>query len=1152
MYNFKETEQKILNFWRENQIFAKSLESRKNGKRFVFFEGPPTANGQPGIHHVLARAFKDLYCRYKTMRGFYVLRKAGWDTHGLPVEIQIEKELGFKNKKEIEEYGIEKFNKKAKESVWKYKREWEELTAKMAFWVDLKRPYVTYETSYIESVWNIIKETNKNRLLYKAHKVIPFCTRCGTPLSSHEVAQGYKTVTDKSVYIKFKIKPGQKIGNIKADDGTYILAWTTTPWTLPGNVALAVGKDIDYLALKTGHEYFIVAKNLKNSVFKDWKEDFPAAEEFKGSDLVGLSYEPLFKIKELQSETSHKIYAADFVSTQDGTGVVHTAVMYGEDDYNLGTQLNLPKFHTVNEQGKFQNVSKELDGKFVKSEDVEGKIIEHLQKNNNLLKIEDFEHEYPYCWRCSSPLLYYAKDSWFIRMSALRDQLMKSNANINWIPDHMKEGRFGQWLKEVKDWAISRERYWGTPLPIWECEKCDDFRVVGSYDELKRFSVGRKNKYFLVRHSLSTRNEHSGSITISSDPEKDVYGLTEEGKKLVAPLAEYLSHEHVHVIYSSPFKRTKETAEIIGKALHVNIHTDDRLSEIRHSQVCENRSHLNCPIQKNGRDDMDTKHDGSESWNELRLRLMDLISDLEDKYKGKTIIIVSHADPILLLRYMSQGLSGNQILAIEEKKERPYPSIAGIEKMEWLPIPRNELGELDPHRPFIDEIVFKCPKCRATMKKIPDLLDVWFDSGSMPYAQWHWPFENKDIFKKQFPADFITEAIDQTRGWFYTLLAIATIMGKGTPYKNVISLGHILDEKGQKMSKSKGNVVLPADVFEKAGVDATRWHFYTVNAPGEYKNFTVKDVEDKLHSLLYTLQNCLRFYDLYKNQPQGAVVAKNDLDVWIMSKLHRLIGEVTRQLDSYDAFGAARGIEKFIIEDFSNWWLRRSRKRSEALPVLKLVLTETSKLIAPFMPYIAEDIFKNLESGNQEALSVHLAQWPANSRRFIKDELEAEMNEARNLVTRGLALRKEKSIKVRQPLKAIIIKRPKKFRKDIEQLIKDELNIKKIAYDGQTGEPKLDEELDQALIFEGYARELIRQIQDMRKEAGYRVDEKAKVQWSSGDGDLGAAIEKWADLIKQETSLDSFSRQPKTGHVFDLEKESQIDSGKNIWLGLKK
>ncbi|MDP3792605.1 MAG: class I tRNA ligase family protein [bacterium] len=1154
MYDFKKTEQEILKFWRDNNIFEKSLEAKEKAKRFVFFEGPPTANGKPGIHHFLGRAFKDLFCRYKTMRGFFVLRKAGWDTHGLPVEIEIEKELGFKNKKDIENYGIDKFNKKAKESVWKYKTEWEEMTRKMGFWVDLKDPYITYENNYIESLWHIIQKIWKKKLLYFAHKVVPFCTRCGTSLSSHEVAQGYKTVKDKSITVKFPISNFQFPNKLQIPKNSklFILAWTTTPWTLPGNVALAVGGSIKYqvVSIKGKDEKYILAEDL---VSKALNTEYIIHNTILGSDLVGLEYEPLFDIKDLKSKNSYKIYDADFVSTEEGTGVVHTAVMYGEDDYELGTKLDLPKFHTVDEQGKFTNVNEDLNGKYVKSKEAEDLIIQHLTTNNLLLTTSEYEHDYPFCWRCDSPLLYYAKSSWFIKMSAVREQLLKNNQKINWFPEHIKDGRFGQWLKEGKDWAFSRERYWGTPLPIWKCQKCDHYKVIGSVAEMEKQgapSKTKKNTYYILRHGYTTRDERGKGI-ISTDIKLDKYHLTSEGIKQAENNAEKINNNYkIDIVYSSPFIRTVETAETVAKLLHLNVNKDDRIREIGHGD-CDAKPHSECGAEDSRRTVDAKPHELGESWNEVRTRMMDFMQDMESKYSGKNILIVSHGDPLWILKCIAEGNTGQEIE--DNLRKEFYPEIAGFSELKWRALPRNSYGELDLHRPYIDNIYLKCDECGASMKKVPDLIDAWFDSGAMPYAQWHWPFKNQNEkiknqnfgFKNQYPADFISEAIDQTRGWFYTLLAVSTLLGKRNPYKNVICYGHVLDEKGKKMSKSKGNTISPFDVMDKVGADTARWYFYTINQPGEYKMFAMKDVEAKLKGFIFTLQNCVRFYELYSEEAESwthSAKATNLLDKWILSRFNGLVFEVSENLDKYDPTTAARIIEKFVIEELSNWWLRRSRKRKEALGLLRFLLLELAKVLAPFTPFIAEDIHTRMHKGQKMGTeSVHLHDWPKVDKKLIDKKLEDEMEEVRSIVTTGLAVRKEKQIKVRQPLRLATVKRISKLENDLGELIKEELNVKNLVYDNtQETLVILDTELDQLLLNEGYARELIRQIQDMRKEAKYKMDDKVYGQWHSDDKDLSEAIRQWSDEIKNEALLSDFVNRQKANKTYDVEKEFEL------------
>lgn len=953
--DFPKREEGVLAFWEKEKIFEKTLAKTQKGRPFVFFEGPPTANGKPGIHHILARAFKDIILRYKTMQGFYVERKAGWDTHGLPVEIEVEKRLKISGKPGIEKYGIKKFNEECKKSVWKYKKEWEEMTRRIGFWLDLDNPYITYENDYIESLWSIIRQVWDKDLLYQGHKVVPHCPRCGTALSSHEVAQGYKEVTEDSVYIKFKVV-GEK--------NTYILSWTTTPWTLPGNVALAVGKKIKYVKVKIGDETYILAENRMSKVVKlplgkelvSGKTPEPSAHiqrGFTGEDFIGIEYEPLFDIKPLKTETSYRVYAAEFVNTEEGTGIVHTAVMYGEDDYQLGENVGLPKHHTVDANGYFTKDVPQWGGKYVKDKEVERGIIEYLKDHKTWYGSELHTHSYPHCWRCDTPLLYYAKDSWFIKMSSLRKQLQKNNADINWVPAHIKDGRFGEWLNEVKDWAFSRERYWGTPLPIWICEKCGKKECVGSIKELK---------------------------AKSSQPSA-----------------------------------------------------------------------------------------------------------------------ISH--------------------------------------------------KLDLHRPYVDEITLQCSKCQGGMKRISEVADVWFDSGSMPFAQWHYPFENKDRIEKEisFPAQYISEAIDQTRGWFYTLLAVSTLLDKGTPYKNVICLGHILDAKGQKMSKSKGNVVDPFEMIKKYGADALRWHFFTMNQPGDTKLFDEKNVQDVVKKNWMILSNVLSFWKMYagaepSSSTSSALVNVHVLDRWILAKLHTLIQDVTTHLEAYAVTEAGRAITSFINE-LSTWYLRRSRSRfkeegedkEQALATLKLTIENVVKLLAPFAPFIAESMYQEITGSKKK--SVHLADWPVADQKAIDATVLSDMKTARQVVELGHALRKEHGFKVRQPLAQCVVAHaaPKN---DMTTLITEELNVKEIIFTSTKPTGKefvvkeagdltviLDTTITDELRHEGMLREIVRHINSQRKKMGLTIQDRVTINFTTSSDEIRQLLLHYSEQIHKDTLADSLSEE---------------------------
>ncbi|MEK7582796.1 MAG: class I tRNA ligase family protein [Patescibacteria group bacterium] len=1116
----KKIEEKILKFWNDRDIFARSLKEREGKKRFVFFDGPPTANGKPGIHHFIGRVFKDLIPRYKTMRGYYVLRKAGWDTHGLPVEIEVEKELGLTTKKDIEKYGIAKFNTRAKKSVWKYKEEWQKFTKRIGFWLDMAHPYITYEPHYMESLWWIIGQFDKKKLLYEGHKVLPWCPRCGTALSSHEVAQGYQDVTETSVYIKLKAI-GQDFS---------FLAWTTTPWTLPGNVALAVGEEIDYVLTDGG---YVVAKGRLEAVLG---KDAKIVRELKGKELVGIKYQPLFDIAPLRTKKSHQVYAADFVTTTDGTGIVHTAVMYGEDDYELGKKLGLPMHHTVAEDGTFTSDVPEFAGQNVKA--AEKGIIEYLQAKSYLLKAEPYSHSYPFCWRCKHALLYYARNSWFVAMSKLRKQLLKNNSKINWVPGHLRDGRFGEFLKEAKDWAFSRERYWGTPLPVWKCKECKQQRVIGSLAELDAFRYEAPNTYILLRHGESTKNVPVD--TLAGKLENDTHHLTQAGiDQVTASLEDIKAQGGVDLIVSSPFLRAKETAEVVAKAYGIPVAIDERLVEIFEGSMWDGKPVDEYLAAHQNWGYLDKDGDG-ESRQDVKERVSAVVRDLEKKHHGKRIAIVSHGDSLWLLKSFLLNIPKDKL--VKHFDGTDYP-IKGIPEFFMLSnYPYSKSGELDLHRPYIDEIHLKCDQCQGKMIRVKEVVDVWFDSGAMPFAQWHYPFENDDVFKQSFPADFITEAIDQTRGWFYTMLAVATALGKKAPYKNVVCYSHVLDAKGKKMSKSIGNVVNPWDVIEAYGADATRWYFYSVNNPGDPKLFALEDVAKVQRGFLMTLMNCLRFYELYETPGANHAELKpkpaEPLDDWILSRLHGTIQVVTQALDSYDPTLASRTLEHFVVEDLSKWWIRRSRDRFPgAAELLRYLLIKTSKLAAPFIPFTAEHIYKRVSNRSE---SVHLEDWPRAEAKYIRPELEAGMQKIRELVTLGLAERKKANIKVRQPLGGLGVK--EKIDPDLERYIKDEVNVKAILFAPSQEEPVvLDTAITHELKLEGYAREISRAIQEMRKDAGYQMGDVVSVFWESASPEAQHAVAMLKDI------------KPKGNDgTYDVIKEFDLAPGIKLWLGIKR
>lgn len=1040
--NINEMELSILDFWKKNDIFLASVDKRKNGKEFVFYEGPPTANGQPGVHHILARVFKDLFPRYKTMCGYHVLRRGGWDTHGLPVEIEVEKKLGFNNKQQIEDYGIDKFNELCRESAFTYIKEWEKLTSRIAFWVDFDTAYITYKNPYIESVWWILKNFWEKNLLYQGFKVVPYCPRCGTPLSDHEVALGYDEAIDPSVFVRLPVVD---------EPGTSLLVWTTTPWTLPGNVAVAAHPDIDYAVverkIKNGEledsEKLILAKSLVGKVFGD--EDAKIVDEFKGRQLKGTTYKPLYTFLP-PDKPAHRVVLGDFVTTEDGTGLVHIAPAFGEDDMQVAQVEDLPILMTVSPNGTFIPEVRQWSGCFVK--DVDPLIVEDLNSRGLLFKSETYTHTYPFCWRCDTPLLYYARLTWYIRTSEMKDRLVELNQKINWYPDHIKDGRFGKWLENNVDWALGRERYWGTPLPVWVCEKCDYQECIGSIKELS---------------------------------------------------------------------------------------------------------------EKTGKD----------------------------------------------------------------------------------------LKGLDLHRPHVDEVTYECPSCRETMRRVPELIDVWFDSGSMPVAQWHYPYENEEEFKEQFPSDYICEAVDQTRGWFYSLHAISSLLFDQICFRNVICLGLILDAEGQKMSKSRGNVADPWEVLDQHGADAMRWYLYTASPPGQERRFSSDLVSEVVRNFTLTLWNTYSFFVTYANLDGWTPKKKQSvnysyLDKWLLAELHALVKDVTEAFENYDVLGATRPVEYFL-DHLSNWYLRRSRRRfwktesdddkDAAYATLYEALVTLSKLLAPSMPFVAEELYRNLvRNPDPDApMSVHMADWPQFIPELIDSELIREMNLVMRLVSLGHAARNKSGIKVRQPLSEAAFTvsnlNDAAVVENYSDLLEDELNVKHVrtlsaaseaaAYelvplpkqlgqkfkslfpnvrkaiqsldaeksvavlldgkpitiqvDGEEIEIQPDEievrmqakqgfavtseggllaalvtDLTENLVNEGLAREFLRRVQEARKQADFDISDRIRIFFSSSDN-LKKAVNEFQRYVMDETLAVEISSENIPNLLPNLSDEFDGETV-TIWL----
>jgi isoleucyl-tRNA synthetase len=1000
--SFPKLEEETLKYWEENKIFEKSVQKDSPAGDFVFYEGPPTANGKPGLHHVLARSFKDIIPRYKTMKGYRVERKAGWDTHGLPVELQVEKALGLKNKQDIENIvpgdaraSVIEFNKKCKESVWEYRDLWEKLTRRMGYWVDMEHPYVTYENEYIESVWwqlaqiAELKNAKDESFLYRGHKVVPYCYRCGTALSSHEVAQGYQTVKDNSVYVKFKVPSGQSIigdmnydDNMDYGDNTYFLAWTTTPWTLPGNVALAINSSVAYGCIehRDGNRYIFAYNKIKelfveeDIIVTNWVRDGKILLENK------IQYKPLYETAGKDVEKSYRVVdGSSFVTTDSGTGIVHIAPAFGEDDANVGKENGLPTVLTVETDGTLSKgfglpgegiqVKKKNDKNRYAVDDL---IIEDLKQRGLFFKEEVYEHEYPFCWRCDTPLVYYAKPSWFIRMSELSDALVQNNEQVSWVPEHIKEGRFGEWLRGVKDWAISRERYWGTPLPIWECQ----------------------------------------------------------------------------------FRQKSENSWEIG---------------------CGNR---------------------------------EVISSVQE---------------------------------LEEKSGKKPD---------------------DLHKPYIDDVTWQC-SCGGIMRRTPEVLDVWFDSGAMPLAQFAYPAKSDVAAKekieagKYFPADYICEAVDQTRGWFYTLHAVATLLNKagrvptGNAYKNVICLGHIMDAHGKKMSKSRGNVIDPFQMFDEFGADPLRWMLFSINQPGLPKRFDVKGMRDVQNRVFRMLWNSYSFFTTYASidnweVKKDSVVSGHILDRWIISSCNELIRYSGFLLDQYDVYSTTKEIEKFI-DNLSNWYIRRSRDRfwksdddvdkEQAYQTLYTVLVTLSKLMAPFTPFLSEEIYRNL-IGEE---SVHLADWPEADTKFIDTKLNKEMFLVRELVTTGLKMRSDAKIKVRQPLLEFSIG-DIDLRQEMKEILKEELNVKNINIGQSLG---LNTEITEDLRLEGEMNEINRAIQDGRKKAGFNVEDRITLGYIGKEN----VFKKFGDDIAKKV----LATEVKNEDLADVDyRETVTIEGEEFSFSLKK
>ncbi|MEK7144726.1 MAG: class I tRNA ligase family protein [Patescibacteria group bacterium] len=1077
-------EEAILAFWERERIFEKSLEKESPKGEFVFYDGPPFATGLPHSGSLLSSVSKDLIPRYKTMRGYRVRRRWGWDTHGLPIESAVEKKLGLKNKKEILALGIETFNETARSLVLEYVHDWKRYIERIGRWVDFDNSYKTMDNTFIESVWWGLKEIYKKGRLYEGRKVLMYCPHCETPLAKAEIAMDntYKDITEEAVTVEFRIK-GQP--------NTSLLAWTTTPWTLPGNVALAVGPDIEYVTIEKKDEgtgplvRFILAKDRLQAMFGT--DEFKIVKEQNGSELIGLEYEPLYEIEKVKEYAGKKwqVLPADFVTTEEGTGIVHTAVIYGEDDYNLGLKENLPMVPLLNPNATYNDDAPEfLRGQYIKK--AEPLIKEDLEKRGLLFAKALNTHSYPHCYRCGTALIYNAVSSWFIDIQSVKKRMLAENQKIAWVPGHLKDGRFGHIIESAPDWTISRNRFWASPLPIWK-DKKGNVTVIGSLDELKARTKKSGNKYFVMRHGESEKNI-SGLIRCSLKDD-DIH-LTEKGREEVKHAAASLK-ESFDLVVVSPFIRTKETAEIVRETLGLPLNvviTDERLVEYKHGiwdgkMLVDFQKH--CPTSGL----LDKGPEGGESVLDMVRRAGDLLYEIERTHSGKNILFVSHGWPLAPIIAVARGADKTEIAQI---LDNGMPEIASVCELPFVPLPHNRNYELDYHLPYIDHIQLENENGEP-LTRIPEVVDCWVESGSMPFAEYHYPFEHQKEFKKRSPGDFVSEYIGQTRAWFYYLHAMGVELFNQLTFRHVITTGNVLAADGAKFSKSKGNYTDPYELFERYGADAFRYYLMSsVVMQAEDLTFRDEEVKEAHARVVNMLRNILAFYMLYKDEMGPASdESSNILDRWILAQLNGLIVVTTEAFDNYDVPHATRPMREFI-DDFSTWYIRRSRDRMKggnaedkkaALATLRYVLKEFSKVIAPVMPFIAEEIFQSVrETSDPE--SVHLVGWPEIKKRwrFFGDpdkKMIREMQEVRSLASEALQLRQKAGIKVRQPLASLTI--PGTLTDELAQILADELNVKKIIVGKEF---VLNTTLTPELIKEGDEREMTSAVAQARKAEG--------------------------------------------------------------------
>lgn len=1117
-------EEDTLAFWNEKKIFEKSLAQTEKGEHFSFNDGPPFATGVPHYGHILASTIKDVIPRYQTMRGRYVRRVWGWDCHGLPIENLIENELGLGHKKDIEAYGIDKFNEAARASVLRYDAEWKKIIPRIGRWIDMEHSYKTMDAPYTESIWWAFKTLYEKGFIYQGFKAMQICPRCETTLSNNEVADGYKDITDISVTVKFALVD---------EPSTYVLAWTTTPWTLPGNVALAVNPDEAYAKVSSGEAQYIVARERLPHVLKE--TPYTIVSEMKGGELVGKSYRPVFdyyaKNTALQNhQNGWKIYGADFVTMASGTGVVHIAPAFGEDDMALGTREELPFVQHVGMDGLMKPEVRDFTGVPAKPKGdhqaTDILIIKHLAGTGALFSKEKIIHAYPHCWRCETPLLNYAAGSWFVKVVELKDRLIAENAKTAWVPKAMRDGRFGKWLEGARDWAISRSRYWGAPLPVWQCATCDECLVIGSRAELAERTKKSGNQYLVMRHGEAESNVQG--VVSSKLATNEHFGLTSRGVESVTKTTEHLSQKSVGLIFSSPFLRAKQTAELVAKALGIGadkIVYDERLREID-TGIFDGKSIDAYHEYFSSLEEKIAKRPlGGENLLDVKRRTMAFLEELERTYADKTILIITHEYPTWMLTAGTLGTEASRLLEMKNGRE-DFIATGEVRELPFVPFPHNAEYEFDTHRPAIDEIPVLCAKGHA-MARVPYVFDCWFESGSMPFAQFHYPFENKELFEKNFPADFIAEGVDQTRGWFYNMLNLSVGLFGKAPFRNVIVNGLIMAEDGQKMSKRLKNYPDPQYLIDRYGADAMR--YYLLSSPvvrAEDLSFAEKGVDEVVKKITMRLLNVLSFYQLHGEGAQKERTKKSDnvLDRWILARLAELGSEMTASLDAYELDRAVKPIGSFV-DDLSTWYLRRSRERFKsddaddriaASETTRTVLTELSKLLAPVMPFLAEHLYRSMK-GERE--SVHLEVWPALKNPDV--EILSLMADVRRIVSLALESRAKAGIKVRQPLALLRVKNTEKevLHDELVSLIKDEINVKEVALDVTlTEDVALDTTITPELKKEGQFRDLIRAVQELRKQTGLTPSDSATLTVATDERGR-VLIEEFASELKKTSIL---------------------------------